>query len=252
MIQREQRLQDKVAVVTGASKGIGAAIARELGEEGAAVIVNYAHGRDGAEAVAEAINGDGGTAVAVGGDVARAADARVVTDAAAERFGHIDILVNNAGVYEFASIEEFTETQYHHMFDINVLGLLLTTQAALRYMPGGGSIVNISSAASRATPAGTAVYTATKGAVDAITGVLAKELGPRQIRVNAVNPGFVETEGTDAAGIGGSAMEREFVAHTVLGRAGRPGDVASVAAFLASGDAAWVTGEHLAAAGGLA
>jgi 3-oxoacyl-[acyl-carrier protein] reductase len=247
----EHRLQDRVAVVTGASKGIGAAIAKAFADEGASVVVNYATGRHDAEAVVSGIASEGGTAVAVAGDVSKVAEARAITDAAVEHYGHLDILVNNAGVYEFAPVEDVTEKQFHRMFDINVLGLLLTTQAALRHMGAGASIINVGSAASRVTPPETVVYSATKGAVDAITGVLAKELGPKQIRVNSINPGFVETEGTDAAGVTGSDFGRELIEHTVLGRAGQPEDIASVATFLASDDAAWVTGEQLTAAGGL-
>ncbi|GAB3849923.1 SDR family NAD(P)-dependent oxidoreductase [Dactylosporangium cerinum] len=247
----EHRLQDRVAVVTGASKGIGAAIAKAFADEGASVVVNYATGRHDAEAVVSGIASAGGTAVAVAGDVSKVAEARAITDAAVEHYGHLDILVNNAGVYEFAPVEDVTEQQFHRMFDINVLGLLLTTQAALRHMGAGASIINVGSAASRVTPPETVVYTATKGAVDAVTGVLAKELGPKQIRVNSINPGFVETEGTDAAGVTSSDFGRELIEHTVLGRAGQPEDIASVATFLASDDAAWVTGEQLTAAGGL-
>jgi 3-oxoacyl-[acyl-carrier protein] reductase len=247
----EHRLQDRVAVVTGASKGIGAAIAKAFADEGASLVVNYATSRHDAEAVVSGIASEGGTAVAVAGDVSKAAEARAITDAAVEHYGHLDILVNNAGVYEFAPVEDVTEKQFHRMFDINVLGLLLTTQAALRHMGAGASIINVGSAASHVTPPETVVYTATKGAVDAITGVLAKELGPKQIRVNSINPGFVETEGTDAAGVTGSDFGRELIEHTVLGRAGQPEDIASVATFLASDDAAWVTGEQITAAGGL-
>jgi 3-oxoacyl-[acyl-carrier protein] reductase len=245
------KLTGKVAVVTGASKGIGAAIARSLAAEGASVVVNYASSKAGADAVVAAIASAGGTAVAVGGDVSIAAEARGIIDAAITNYGRLDILVNNSGVYEFAPIEAITEEQFHRLFNINVLGLLLTTQAAVKHLGGGGSIINIGSGVSRITPPNSAVYTATKGAVDAITGVLSKELGPKKIRVNSINPGIVETEGTHAAGFVGSDFEKNLVAQTPLGRSGQPGDIASIAAFLASDDSAWLTGEQLLATGGV-
>ena len=245
------KLQGKVAVVTGASKGIGAAIAKALAAEGASVAVNYATSRTGAEAVVEAITKAGGKATAVGGDVSKAEDAKAIVDATVEAFGRLDILVNNSGVYAFAPIEAITEADYHRMFDVNVLGLLLVTRAAVPHLGEGASIINIGSGASSMTPPTSVIYTATKGAVDAITGVLAKELGPRKIRVNSINPGYVETEGTHTAEIAGSDFEKALVAQTPLGRGGRPEDIARVATFLASDDAGWLTGEKILAGGGL-
>jgi 3-oxoacyl-[acyl-carrier protein] reductase len=245
------KLKGKVAVVTGASKGIGAAIARSLAAEGASVVVNYASSPSGAKTVVDSITAAGGQAVAVSGDVSKAAEAQGIIDAAIKNYGRLDILVNNSGVYEFAPIEALTEEKFHRMFNINVLGLLLTTQAALQHIREGGSIINIGSVVSRITPPTSAIYTGTKGAVDAITGVLARELGPRKIRVNAINPGMVETEGVQAAGFLESDFEKATVAQTPLGRLGQPGDIASVAVFLASDDSGWLTGEHILAGGGL-
>jgi 3-oxoacyl-[acyl-carrier protein] reductase len=245
------KLAGKTAVVTGASKGIGAAIARSLAAEGASVVVNYASSKAGADTVVAAIKAAGGKAVSVGGDVSKANDAQGIIDAAITNYGRLDILVNNSGVYEFAPIEAFTEEQFHKMFNTNVLGLLLTTRAAVAHMGAGGSIINISSAVSRITPPNSAVYTGTKGAVDAITGVLARELGPKKIRVNSINPGVVETEGTHGAGFIGGDFEKGVVGQTPLGRVGQPGDIATVAVFLASDDSAWLTGEQLLASGGL-
>jgi 3-oxoacyl-[acyl-carrier protein] reductase len=245
------KLEGKVAVVTGASKGIGAAIAKALAAEGASVVVNYASDKAGANAVASAITAAGGKAVAVGGDVSKAAEAQGLIDAAIKRYDRLDILVNNSGVYEFAPIEEFTENQFHKMFNINVLGLLLTTQAAVRHLGEGGSIINVGSVATSVTPPNTSVYTGTKGAVDAITGVLARELGPRKIRVNSLNPGMVVTEGVVSAGVPGSDFEKFTVSQTPLGRVGQVGDIAPVAVFLASDDSAWLTGEELLVGGGL-
>jgi len=246
-----KKLTGKVAVVTGASKGIGAAIAKSLAAEGAAVVVNYASSKSGADAVVAAITAGGGKAVAVRGDVSKKAEARGVVDAAVEKFGRLDILVNNSGVYEFAPIHEFTEEQFHRMYDTNVLGLLLTTQAAVRHLGKGATIVNIGSVASRVTPPTSAVYSGTKGAVDAITGVLAKELGPKHIRVNSINPGMVDTEGARTAGVIGSDWEKATAAQTPLGRTGQVGDIASIAVFLASDDSGWLTGEQILATGGL-
>lgn len=245
------RLAGKVAVVTGASKGIGAGIAKALAAEGASVVVNYASSKAGADAVVAAITAAGGRAVAVGGDVSKAADAQGIIDAAVETYGRIDILVNNSGVYEMAPVEAFTEAQFHRQFDINVLGPLLMTQAALKHLGEGASIINVSSVVTTITPPGSAVYSGTKGAIDAITGVLARELGPRKIRVNAINPGIVITEGTHAAGIAGSEFETALVAQTPLGRAGKPEDIASIAVFLASDDSGWLTGERIVASGGM-
>jgi 3-oxoacyl-[acyl-carrier protein] reductase len=245
------KLTGKVAVVTGASKGIGAAIAKSLAAEGAAVVVNYASSKSGADTVVSAITGAGGKAVAVQGDVSKAAEAQDIIDAAIKNFGHLDILVNNSGVYEFSPIESFTEEHYNKIFNVNVLGLLLTTQAAVKHLGEGASIINIGSVVSSLTPPNSAVYTATKGAVDAITGVLAKELGAKKIRVNSINPGMVETEGVQTAGLIGSDFEKGIVAQTPLGRLGQVDDIASVATFLASNDSKWITGELVRTGGGL-
>ena len=214
------KLKGKVAVVTGASKGIGAGIAKALAADGASVVVNYASSKAGADDVVAAIKKNGGTAVAVQGDVSKAADAEAIIDAAIKNYGRLDILVNNSGVYEFQPIEAVTEEHFHRIFNINVLGALLTTQAAVKHLDEGGSIINIGSAASRVTPPTSAVYTGTKGAVDAITGVLARELGPKKIRVN---PGMVETEGTHTGGFIGSDLEKALVAQTPLGRSDKRG-----------------------------
>jgi 3-oxoacyl-[acyl-carrier protein] reductase len=246
-----KKLEERVAVVTGASKGIGAEIARHLAAEGAAVVVNYASSKAGADLVVADITGHGGKAVAVGGDVSKAAEAQGIIAAAVDTYGRLDILVNNSGVYQFAPIQTVTEESFHRQFNINVLGLLFVTQAAVQHMKTGGSIINIGSVVTRITPPNSAVYTGTKGAVDAITGVLAKELGPKGIRVNALNPGLIETEGTHAAGFIGSDSETEAVKSTPLGRIGTPSDVAKVVVFLASGDSGWLTGERLLAGGGV-
>jgi 3-oxoacyl-[acyl-carrier protein] reductase len=245
------KLTGKVAVVTGASKGIGAAIAKSLAAAGAAVIVNYASSQAGADQVVAAITAAGGKAVAVGGDVSKAADAQGIIDAAIKTYGRLDILVNNSGVYEFAPIEAVTEESFHRQFNINVLGLLLVTQAAVKHLQAGASIINIGSVVSRITPPASAVYTGTKGAVDAITGVLARELGPKKIRVNTVNPGIVSTEGSRSAGFIDSDFDKATVAQTPLGRVGQPEDIAGVVTFLASDDAGWLTGEQLLTGGGL-
>jgi 3-oxoacyl-[acyl-carrier protein] reductase len=245
------KLTGKVAVVTGASKGIGAAIAKSLAAAGASVVVNYASSQAGAEKVVAAITAAGGKAVAVAGDVSKAADAQGIIAAAIKHYGRLDVLVNNSGVYEFSALDAITEEHFHRQFNTNVLGLLLTTQAAAKHLGEGGSIINIGSVVSRITPPGSAVYTATKGAVDAITGVLARELGPRKIRVNALNPGMVETEGTHSAGFIASDFAKETVAQTPLGRLGQPNDIAAIAVFLASDDSGWLTGEQLLAGGGL-
>ena len=245
------KLTGKVAIVTGASKGIGAAIAKSLAADGASVVVNYASSKAGAEKVVAAIQAAGGKAVAVGGDVSKAEDAKGIIEAAIKNYGRIDILVNNSGIYEFAPIESVTEDSFHKLFNVNVLGLLLTTQAAVNYLKEGASIINIGSGVSRITPPNSAVYTGTKGAVDAITGVLARELGPRKIRVNTINPGVVETEGTQSAGIIGSDFEKQITAQVPLGRTGQVSDIASIASFLASDDSRWLTGEQLLATGGM-
>jgi 3-oxoacyl-[acyl-carrier protein] reductase len=245
------KLADKVALVTGASKGIGAGIAKALAAEGAAVVVNYASSKAGADAVVAAIAAEGGKAVAVHGDVAKEADAKALVDAAIKEFGRLDIVVNNSGIYAFSPIEEVTAEQYRSMFDINVLGTLLVTKAAVPHLKEGASIINVSSNITSVQLAGSAVYAGTKGAVDVITGVLANELGPRGIRVNAILPGVTETEGTEAAGIDGSEMVANFVAQTPLGRVGKPDDIGVAAAFLASDDARWITGERIGVSGGL-
>jgi len=213
--------------------------------------VNHASSKAGADTVVAAIPAAGGKAVAVGGDVSKAAEANGIIDAAIKNYGRLDILVNNSGVYEFTPIEAITEEQFHKAFNVNVLGLLLTTQAAVKHLGEGASIINIGSVASRITPPNSAVYTGTKGAVDAITGVLSRELGPKKIRVNTINPGVVETEGTHSGGVIGSDFEKAAIAQTPLGRIGQPGDIASIAVFLASEDSAWLTGEQLLATGGL-
>ena len=245
------KLTGKVAVVTGASKGIGAGIARALAAQGASVVVNYASSKAGAETVVDAITAAGGKAIAVSGDVSKAADAQGLVDAAIKAYGRLDILVNNAGVYDFAPLGNITEDHFHKTFNINVLGLLLTTQAASKHLGEGASVINIGSVVTSLFPPDSAVYTASKGAVDAITGVLAIELGPRKIRVNAINPGGVETEGTHSAGIAGSDFEKAFIAQTPLGRIGQPDDIADIAVFLASDEARWLTGQKLLASGGL-
>jgi len=245
------KLTGKVAVVTGASKGIGAAIAKSLAAEGASVVVNYSSSKSGADAVVSHITAAGGKAVAVHGNVSKAAEAQGIIDAAIKNFGRLDILVNNSGVYEFSPIEGFTEEHYNKIFNVNVLGLLLTTQAVVKHLGEGASIINIGSVVSSLTPPNSAVYTATKGAVDAITGVLAKELGAKKIRVNSINPGMIETEGAHAAGFIGSEFEKGIVAQTPLGRIGQVNDIASVATFLASNDSQWLTGELVRAGGGI-
>jgi 3-oxoacyl-[acyl-carrier protein] reductase len=246
------RLSGKIAVVTGASKGIGAGIAKGLAAEGAAVIVNYASSKDGADRVVADIKAKGGKAIAVHGDVAKAADVKKIFAETKKAFGRLDILVNNAGVYNLLPLEEVTEEDFHRHFNVNVLGLLLATQEAAKlFGDKGGSVINVGSVASDLNTPNTVVYTATKGAVDAVTRVLAKELGPRKIRVNSINPGVIETEGTHAAGVIGSDFEKQFVALTPLGRTGQPDDIAPVAVFLASDESRWVTGDTLAVSGGL-
>jgi 3-oxoacyl-[acyl-carrier protein] reductase len=247
-----RKLEDKVAVVTGASKGIGASIAKHLAAEGAAVVVNYASSRAGADRVVAEITRGGGRAIAVQADLASPADITRLFSETMDTFGRLDILVNNAGVYEFQPLENITEEHFHRHFNVNVLGLLLASKEALKHFgPEGGSIVNISSTASTFMPASAAVYTGTKAAVDAITGVLAKELGPRGIRVNAINPGMVETEGVHTAGIMESDLRKQLEATTPLGRIGQPRDIAPTVVFLVSDDSGWVTGETLRVAGGL-
>ena len=246
-----EKLAGKVAVVTGASKGIGAAIAKQLGADGASVVVNYASSKAGADKVVAEITSAGGKAVAVQGDVAKKADVDWLFAETKKTYGRVDILVNNAGVYEFAPIEQLTEEHFHKQFNLNVLGLLLTTQEALKYFPAaGGNVINISSLVSTLAPANAAVYSATKGAVDTITASLAKELGARKIRVNAVRPGLVETEGTITSGFTQGDFHDQYVKNAPLGRIGHPQDIASAVSYLASDESAWVTGETLLVSGG--
>lgn len=246
-----QKLSGKVAVVTGASKGIGTSIARHLAAEGAAVVVNYASSKAGADKVVGEIANAGGKAVAVQADVARQADITRLFDETKKAFGRLDILVNNAGIYEFSPLEGITEEHFHKQFNLNVLGLVLSAQAASRlFDSAGGSIINISSVVSTLAFPNASIYSGTKGAVDAITRSLAAELGPRKIRVNAIRPGMVETEGTHAAGIEESEMQKQVLAQTPLGRLGQPQDIAGTAVFLASNDSSWITGETFVIAGG--
>jgi len=252
MNTNSKKLAGKVAVVTGASKGIGAAIAKALGAEGASVVVNYSSSREGADSVVKAITSNGGRAVAVQANVAKRADINRLFVESKKAFGPIDILVNNAGIYEMAPLESVTEEHFHKHFDLNGLGLLLASQEALKYFgPAGGSIINTSSVVSTGSLPGASVYSATKAAVDAVTRSLAKELGPRGIRVNSVNPGMVETEGTNSAGITESDFRKHYEATSPLGRIGQPQDIAPAVVFLASADASWITGETLYITGGL-
>ena len=246
------RFTDKVAVVTGASKGIGAGIAKRLAAEGASVVVNYASDADGAKRVVDDIVQAAGHAVAIGASVTNEDDVTHLFDQVRKAFGRIDVLVNNAGIYALAPVEGISAAEFNRQFGTNVLGLLLTTKASLPLFPvTGGSIVNISSVVSTLAPAASAIYVGTKGAVDSITKSLAKEFAPRKIRVNAVNPGFVITEGTHTAGFAGGEFEAWAVANSPLGRAGQPEDIAAAVAFLASNDASWITGESLRVAGGM-
>jgi len=246
------KLAGKVAVVTGASKGIGASIATHLAAEGAAVIVNYSSSKEGADKTVAAITGSGGKAISVQGNVAKKEDIGRLFAETMKAFGRLDVLVNNAGVYEFAPLEAITPEHFHRQFDLNVLGLLLTTQEAVKHIgPEGGSIVNLSSVVSSLTPPGSSVYSGTKAAVDALTRVLSKELGPRKIRVNSINPSMVETEGTRGAGITEGEFRKQIEAQTPMGRIGQPQDIATAAVFLASADSSWITGESLLVGGGL-
>jgi len=247
-----KKLAGKVAVVTGASKGIGASIAEHLAAEGASVVVNYASSKAGAEAVVKRITEKEGKAIAVQADVSKGEDIRRLFAETKKAFGKLDILVNNAGIYEFAPLEAITAEHFHKHYDLNVLGLLLTTQEAVKHFgPSGGSIVNISSVVATLAPPTGSVYSGTKAAVNAITKSLAKELGPRKIRVNAINPGMVETEGVRAAGISESELRKQTEALTPLGRIGQPHDIAPAAVFLASSESAWITGETLYISGGM-
>jgi 3-oxoacyl-[acyl-carrier protein] reductase len=246
------RLKGKVALVTGASKGIGAAIAENMAAEGAAVIVNYASSKAGAEAVVHRITEHEGKAVAVQADVSKPGDIQRLFAEAKRAFDKLDVLVNNAGIYEFAPLESITEDHFHKQFNLNVLGLLLTTQEAVKHFgPGGGSVIHISSVVATQAVANAAVYSGTKGAVNAITRSLAKELGPRKIRVNAINPGMVETEGLHAVGFSEGDFRAQVEAQTPLGRIGQPQDIAPAAVFLASEESAWITGETFYISGGM-
>jgi 3-oxoacyl-[acyl-carrier protein] reductase len=245
-----QKLEGKVAVVTGASKGIGASIANHLAAEGAAVVVNYSSSRQGADRVVAEITGKGGKAVAVQADLSKPAEVKRLFAEAKKAFGRLDVLVNNAGVYEFAPLEAVTPEHFHKQFDLNVLGLILASQEAVKYFGSAGSIINISSLVSRSAVPAASVYSATKGAVDAVTRALASELGPRNIRVNAINPGMVETEGLHITGFSSGDFRRQIEAQTPLGRIGQPEDIAPAAVFLASDDSRWITGETLYIAGG--
>jgi 3-oxoacyl-[acyl-carrier protein] reductase len=246
------KLTGKVAVVTGASKGIGAGIAKGLAAEGAAVVVNYSSSKDGADRVVADITAKGGKAIAVQGSVAKADDVKKIFAETKKAFGRLDVLVNNAGVYQFSALEAITEDHFHTIFNTNVLGLILATQEAEKHFgPEGGSVINIGSAVTTITPPTSAVYTATKGAVDMVTRVLSKELGPKKIRVNSINPGMVETEGVHAAGFIGSDFQKGAEAQTPLGRIGQTDDITPIAVFLASQDSGWLTGELIQAAGGM-
>jgi 3-oxoacyl-[acyl-carrier protein] reductase len=253
MATTTKKLSGKVALVTGASKGIGASIARHLAAEGAAVVVNYATSREGADQVVREIVAGGGKAVAVQASVARKTDIERLFAETKKAFGRLDVLVNNAGVYDFAPLSESTEELYRRIFDVNVLGVILASKEALKYFDptAGGSIINISSVVTTVNPPNSAVYTATKGAVDSLTRVLANELGSRKVRVNAINPGMIETEGFHAAGIAGSDFQKQVEAKAPLGRIGQPRDIGPAAVFLASEDSAYITGETLRISGGL-
>jgi 3-oxoacyl-[acyl-carrier protein] reductase len=249
---KKGKLNGKVAVVTGASKGIGAGIAKQFAAEGAAVVVNYASSKTDADKVVDEITKRGGKSIAVQGNVAKKKEVERLFSATKKAFGKIGILVNNAGVYNFSPLEEATEEEFHREFNTNVLGIMLATQEALKHFgPEGGSIINIGSLASSLTPPTAVIYNATKGAVDAITRTLAKELGPKKIRVNSINPGMVITEGAIAGGYTEGDMRKSFEAQTPLGRVGQTDDIAPAAVFFASDDSKWVTGETLLIAGGL-
>jgi 3-oxoacyl-[acyl-carrier protein] reductase len=248
----KDKLKNRVAIVTGASKGIGAGIAKELAAQGAAIIVNYAGSHDSADKVVADIISDGGKAVAVQADISKSADVKRLFDAAKNEFGGVDIVVNNAGVFSFGPVETVTETEFHRQFNTNVLGPILTTQESLKYFPeSGGCIINISSIASQNPNPNASLYASTKGAIDALTISWSKELAPRNIRVNSVAPGNTETEGAHSLGIFGTDIEKAMIASTPLKRFGQPKDIAAVVAFLASDDAGWVTGERIKASGGL-
>jgi len=246
------KLTGKVAVVTGASKGIGAAIAKGLAKEGAKVVVNYASSKADGEKVVAEIKAAGGEAIAVQADVSKQQDVDRLIGAAKSTYGKIDVLVNNAGVYEFAPIDQITEQSFRRMFDLNVLGVLLTTQAAIKHMNGdGGSVINISSVVALTPPPGGSVYSATKGALDVITRTFALELGSRGIRVNSLSPGLTDTEGNRSAGNTEGDFLAMAIARTPLGRVGQPDDIADAAVFLASNDSRWITGEVVPVGGGI-
>ncbi len=246
------KLKNKVAVVTGASKGIGASIAKHFAAEGAKVVVNYASSKDGADEVVKAITDNGGTAIAVQGDVSKEADVRRLFDETKNAFGTLDILVNNAGIYQYEPIEEVSPETFHQQFNINVLGSILAIQASLKlFGDTGGNIINISSEAGKSPLPTGSVYSATKAALDAITISLSKEFSGKNIRINSILPGVVETEGSRSAGFIGSEAETKFVTNTPLGRTGQPEDIAKVAVFLASDDAAWISGEKISVSGGI-
>jgi 3-oxoacyl-[acyl-carrier protein] reductase len=246
------KLAGKVAIVAGASKGIGADIAKGLAKEGASVVVNYASSKEGADKVVAEIQKNGGKAIAVQGDVAKEADVQRIFAETKKTFGKLDILVNNAGVYQFSPIEEVNEVLFHRLFNTNVLGALLATREAVKlFGDNGGSVINIGSAVTELNTPTSSVYTATKGALDSVTAVLSKELGPKKIRVNSINPGMVETEGVHTMGIIGSDFQKSFEAQTPLGRIAQPDDITPIAVFLASSDSGWLTGEHIVASGGL-
>lgn len=250
-LMNPQKLSGKVALVTGASKGIGAAIAKRFAAEGAAVAVNYSSSREGADRVVREITANGGKAAAIPANLTKAPEIERLFAETKKAFGRLDILVNNAGTYEFAPLENVTAEHFYKHFDLNVLGLVLASQAATKlFDSAGGSIINISSVVSTRGFPNAAIYSGTKGAVDAITRSLASELGPRGIRVNAINPGMVETEGTHSAGIAESDMQRQVQAQTPLGRTGQPDDIAGAAVFLASADSSWITGQTLVISGG--
>jgi len=250
MSNNGKKLEGKVAVVTGASKGIGAAIAKQLAADGASVVVNYASSKSGADKVVGEIKAQGGKATAVQGDLSKKSDIDRLFAETKKTYGNLDILVNNAGVYDFKPLDEITEDHFHKQFNLNVLGLILATQEAARHFNASGSVINIGSVAGTSPVAGGSVYCATKAAVDAVTKSLAKELGPRKIRVNSLNPGMIETEGWHASGISGSDFHKQVEAQTPLGRIGQPQDIATVATFLASADSGWISGETFLVAGG--
>lgn len=245
-----KKLAGKVAVVTGASKGIGAAIAKQLAADGASVVVNYASSKSGADKVVSDISAQGGKAIAVQGDMAKKSDIERLFAETKKAYGHLDVLVNNAGIYEFLPLEQITEDHFHKQFNLNVLGLILATQEAAKHFNSSGSVINISSVVGINPLPTAAVYSATKAAVDAVTKSLSKELGSKKIRVNSINPGMIETEGVHAAGFAEGDFRKQVEAQTPLGRIGQPQDVATVAAFLASNDAGWISGETFQVAGG--